>query len=133
MYVLGVPLQDTEGAVCRAKPSSDRRVVLLVIRPTDVGWSCRSSLRDRMNNDYVNHEKFMDIVDEWIKKELTRLYVTSSRAEVVRLLANSFDNDLFMRRSGTRIHTYLHGQTRLSSVARAERVLQQFESLRPIV
>ena len=133
MYVLGLPVLDPENAIRCARPSSDRRVVLLVMRPTELGWSCRSSLRDQMNNEYINHEAFTEIVDEWIKKELTRVYVTSSRAEVVRLLANSFDNESFMRRSGTRIETYLHGQTRLSSAARAERVLQQFESLPPTV
>ena len=103
------------------------RVALSVLTPTKKGWRCRSTLADRMNHDYVSGESYDDVMAVWIDRELSRMYVSTDRDEVLDLLATSDDRETPSRPESLRVHSFLHGDPGLSRGERAERVLRHLE------
>lgn len=103
------------------------KVTLAVITPTERGWRCRSTIRDRFNHDYMSKESLETVIEGWIEPEMSRMYVSSNRDEVLNHLVMQDDPSIPASSKEFHLQSFLHGDPSLSENERAERVLRHLE------
>lgn len=93
----------------------DSTPVIAVATLTNTGYRVRSTMRDRLNHDYVSHELQSELL-EWFRCDMDKTPLTTlDRQEVLEDLASG------------RVPTFLNLEIGRSEAEVAERVLRHLE------